>query len=178
MSELKPMSAAQYRSHAKKKEDELRPTEIVKLQSGSVFELRRPNLEAYMITGRLPQSLVREGMKAWKTGASADKIASDLGDKEVVDSLVFMREIVHDCTVTPKFVEFATNDKEISAADMLVEDFNEIFAWAMGHQGVAGIAGLQTFRAGYARGTAGDSSNIKKRRRKSKQPLETVGTVQ
>lgn len=177
MSDLKPMSAAQYRANAEKVNAD-RPTEVVQLKSGSVFELRRPDLAAYMITGRLPQSLVKEGMKAWKTGVSADQIATDLGDEAVVDSLVFMREVVHDCTVTPKFVEFATNENEISAADMLVEDFNEIFEWAMNYKGVAGIAGLRTFRQGSERGTVGDRTHSKRQRRKGKQPLESVGTVQ
>lgn len=177
MSDLKPMSAAEYRANAERIKAD-RPTQVVKLKSGSVFELRRPDLSAYMVTGRLPQSLVREGMKAWKTNISADKIASDLDDQDVVDSLIFMREIVHDCTVNPRFVEFATEDNQISAADMLVEDFNEIFSWAIGYQGVAGVIGLQTFREGSARGTAGNRTHGKKQRRKSKQPVESVGTVQ
>lgn len=175
MSELKPMSAAQYRANARKKNAE-RVTEIVKLSSGSVFELRRPDLEAYMMMGRLPQSLVNVGIKAWKAGPQ--KAAQDLSNEDAADALIFMREIVHDCTVNPKFVEFAVNDNEIGAGDMLKEDFDEIFHWAMTHQGVAGIASLQSFRAGQARGTAGAGANGKKQRRKRKQPVETVGTVQ
>src|SRR5688572_8250606 len=114
MSELKPMSAAEYRAKAQKKDAE-RPTEIVQLQSGSVFELRRPDLEAFMIMGRLPQSLVNVGLKAWKAGA--EKAAKELSNEDAADALIFMREIVHDCTVKPKFVEFSTNDDEISAGD-------------------------------------------------------------
>lgn len=177
MSELKPMSAAEYRANAERIKAD-RPTEIVQLKSGSVFELRRLDLGAYMVTGRLPQSLVREGMKAWKTSASTERIVSDLDDEDLVDSLVFMREIVHDCTVNPRFVEFATEDNQISAADMLVEDFNEIFYWAMGHKGVKGIAGLESFRAGSTRRTSSDRAHGKKQRRKSQQPVETVGSVQ
>jgi hypothetical protein len=177
MSGLKPMSAAQYRANAEKIKAD-RPTEIVQLKSGSVFELRRPDLHAYMVTGRLPQSLVHEGMKAWRSNTPAEKIASELDDEDVMDSLIFMREIVHDCTVSPRFVEFATEDNQISAADMLIEDFNEIFAWAMGHQGVAGITGLHTFPEGRTRGSAGARAHGKKQRRKSKQPIETVGSVQ
>lgn len=174
MSDLKPMSAAEYRANAQKKDAE-RPTEIVPLQSGSVFELRRPDLEAYIKTGRLPQSLVNVGLKAWKGGPQ--NAAADMSDKEAVDALIFMREIVHDCTVRPKFVEFATNDNEIGAADMLPEDFDEIYHWAMTHQGVAGIDGLQSFRPGQARGASGDSSHGKKQRRKSKRVVEVAGPV-
>lgn len=172
----KPMSAAEYRRNAERQRAK-RPTEIVKLKSGSVFELRRPDLQAYMVTGRLPQSLVREGLKAWKTNQSADKIASNLGDEEMVDSLVFMREMVHDCTVNPKFVEFATNENEISAADMLIEDFNDIFSWAMGHQGVKGIAGLESFRKGRKRRTAVAGADRKKQRSANKRSIESVGAV-
>lgn len=175
--ELKPMTAAQYRANADRIKAD-RPTEIVQLKSGSVFELRRPDLRSYMVTGRLPQSLMREGMKAWKANTPADQIAAELDDDEVVDSLIFMREIVHDCTVSPQFVEFATEENQIGAADMLVEDFNEIFRWAMGHKGVAGIDGLESFRSGSERGTAGASADSKKQRRKSKQPVEVVGAVQ
>lgn len=175
MSELRPMSAADYRANAQKVNDQ-RPTEIVKLKSGSVFELRRPNLSAYMVTGRLPQSLVSVGMKAWKKGP--EQVATDLNDDEAMETLIFMREIVHECTVRPKFVQFATNDDEISASEMLIEDFNEIFSWAMGYQGVAGINGLQSFLQGRTRGTAGVGSNSKKQRRKGKRTLEAVGTVQ
>ena len=175
MSELKPMSAAEYRANAKKKDAE-RPTEIVQLKSGSVFKLRRPDLEAFMITGRLPQSLVRVGLDAWKNGPQ--QTAGNMSDTEAIDAFVFMREIVHDCTVKPKFVEFATNDDEIGAAEMLKEDFDEIYHWAMTHQGVAGIAGLHSFREGQKRRTAGAGTDGKKRRRKRKQPLEVVGSVQ
>lgn len=175
MSKLKPMSAAEYRANARKKDAE-RPTEIVPLKSGSVFELRRPDLEAYMVMGRLPQSLVNVGLKAWQAGP--EQAAKELSTEDASDALIFMREIVHDCTVRPKFVEFAVNDDEIGAADMLKEDFNEIYAWAMTHQGVAGITGLQSFRARQTRGTAGAGNDGKKQRRKSKQPVETVGSVQ
>lgn len=175
MSELKPMSAAEYRANAQKKDAE-RLTEIVALKSGSVFELRRPDLEAYMVMGRLPQSLVNVGLRAWRAGPQ--QAAKDLSDEDATDALIFMREIVHDCTVKPKFVEFATSDDEIGAGDMLREDFDEIYHWAMTHQGVAGITGLQSFPPGQARGTAGPGSDGKKQRRKSKRSVETVGTVQ
>lgn len=176
MNELIPMSGADYRANAERIKNQ-RPTEIVQLKSGSVFELRRPDLSGYLVTGRLPQSLMAEGMKAWNLKKSAEQVAADLDDKSVIDSLIFMREIVHDCTVKPKFVEFATSDDEIGAAEMLPEDFSEIFSWAMGHKGVAGLAGLQTFPEGRERRTSGNSSDSKKQRRKSKRASESVGTI-
>lgn len=177
MSDLKPMSATDYRANAERVKAE-RPTEIVPLKSGSVFELRRPDLQSYMVMGRLPKSLVDVGMKAWKEKQGTAQIGESLTDEDAVDAMIFMREIVHDCTVCPKFVEFATNDNEIGAADMLREDFDEIFTWAMTHKGVAGIESLQSFREGSARGVAGAGAHGKKQRRKAMQPMESVGSVQ
>src|SRR6185369_9802402 len=127
--------------------------------------------------GRLPKSLVEVGVKAWKA-QSTEQAEDALTDKDALDALIFMREIVHDCTVNPKFVEFATNDNEIGAAEMLREDFDEIFHWAMTHRGVAGIESLQAFRRGSKRRIIASGSDRKKRRRADKQPLETVGSIQ
>lgn len=175
MSELKPMSAAEYRAN-KQKRDAEGPTEIVQLKSGSVFELRRPDLETFMVMGRMPQSLVQVGLRAWKNGPQ--RTAREMSNADAEEALIFMREIVHYATVKPKFVEYATNDDEISAADMLRADFDEIFHWAMTHQGVAGIDGLQSFRAGQERGTVGVGAHGKKQRRKGKRSAEAVGTIQ
>lgn len=177
---MKPMTARDYRANAEKVKAQ-RPTEIVTLKSGSVFELRRPDLQGYVVTGRVPQSLLAEGMKAWKQqGKVSDEDIKNAGLdlEEIADSLVFMREVVHECTVKPKFVEFATNDDEIGAADMLPEDFTEIFNWGMTYQGVAGLTGLQSFRKGQKRRTAGSGSNRKKQRDASKQAVEPAGSVQ
>lgn len=173
----KPMSAAEYRANAEKAKGK-RPTEIVRLASGSVFELRRPDLSSYMVMGRLPKSLVDVGVKAWRKKQGTKQIGESLSDDEAADALIFMREIVHECTVSPKFVQFATNDNEIGAADMLREDFDEIFSWAMNYRGVAGIESLQSFRKGPVRGTAGNRSDSKKQRGKGKSTPETVETVQ
>lgn len=165
----KPMSGAEYRAHAQRVKAKA-PSEPVTLKSGSVFELRRPDLMGMVATGRLPQSLLTEAMAAWKKNGSipqtqaASELAERMDGETMVNSLIFMREIVHECCVNPKFVEFATADDEIGAADMLPEDFSEIFSWAMGHQGVTGLDGLKSFREGRERGAAGNKSNRKKLR--------------
>lgn len=167
MSEVltKPMSGREYRLHAQAQKAE-QPTEIVTLKSGSVFELRRPDIQGYVVTGRLPQTLLTEAMAAWKKSgiASPAQLATQLGEKEVVDSLIFMREIVHEACVNPKFVEFATVDDDIGAAEMLPADFNEIFEWAMGYKGVAGLDNLKTFRNRSERRAAGSGARKPKQR--------------
>jgi hypothetical protein len=173
----KPMSAADYRRHAEAKRSE-GVTEIVTLSSGSVFELRRLDLQGHVLLGSVPQSLLAEGLSAWQGKGIAPPSQTRTDASLTAEALIFMREVVHECTVSPKFVEFATNDNEISARDMLKEDFLEIYHWAMGTQGVAGLDGLKSFREGRARSTANARAHSKKQRRKAEQPVEPVGTVQ
>lgn len=175
---MKPMTAADYRANAEKIRAQ-RPSEIVTLSSGSVFDLYDLDLQGYVVTGRVPQSLLAEGLKAWKAQGKVPKgSAQELDDEDLTNSLIFMREVVHDVCKNPKFVEFATKDDEIGAADMLPADFQEIFNRAMGHQGVTGLEGLKSFRAGSKRGAARNRSNGKKQRNKGKQSTQLAGTVQ
>ena len=157
------MNAQDYRAHVEQVKAN-KPTEIVTLKSGSVFELRRPNLQSWVMTGRVPQSLLEQGQKAWQeqgkvpTGASAKP-------KLVTDTAIFFLTLVQDCTVNPRLVQFPDPDKnEIGPETMLDEDFFEIVNWAMSGQGVAGVESLRTFREGRKRGTSGSRANGKKRK--------------
>lgn len=125
----KPMTAAEYAAHAEEVKAQ-QPTEIVTLKSGSVFELRRPNLKGYVITGRLPSSLLTAGMKATKGD-------TQLSEEDARDFPAFAASILRECCVNPRPDDI----------DMLAEDAWEIYMWAMTHQGVAGIDGLRNFRA-------------------------------
>jgi hypothetical protein len=174
----KPMSGAAYRANAEKVRRQ-RPTETVALSSGSVFELREFDIQGYALTGRVPQSLLSEGLKAWRTNGavSPETLQTTLGDKQVIDSLVFMREVVHECCANPKFVEFAVNDDEIGAADMLPQDFTEIFEWAMRHQKGAGLDGLKSFRKGRERGASSPRARGTKQRPKAIRIAETEAVI-
>jgi len=158
----KPMNAAAYRAHAEQVKAQ-RPSDLVTLKSGSVFELCRPNIQTWVMTGRVPQSLLEAGIKAWKEQGKVPVSAQKGSPSIVTDSAIFFVRLVQECTVNPKLVEFPDPDKnEIGPETMLDEDFWEIVGWAMTGQGVAGIDGLQTFRAGRKRGTSGSRSKRKK----------------
>lgn len=131
----RPMTAAEYAAHAEGVKSQW-PTQVVTLKSGSVFELRRPNLKGYVITGRLPASLLTAGLKvADKTGEK--KKADSITEEDARDFPAFAASILRECCVNPKPDDI----------DMLPEDAWEIYMWAMTHQGVAGIDGLRNFRA-------------------------------
>lgn len=128
----RPMTAAEYAAHAEQARAS-RPTQIVTLKSGSVFELRRPNLQGYVITGRLPQSLLIAGTKIKSMG---EPKAEEVTEEDARDFPAFAASLLRECCVNPKPDEI----------DMLPEDAWEIYMWAMTHQGVAGIDGLHGFR--------------------------------
>lgn len=155
----KPMTAEQYRQHAAQAKKE-QPTVIKTLPSGSVFELRRPNLQVWVMTGRVPQSLLDAGVKAWKEqGKFPEKGKQQIQTPQsIADSGIFFLKLVQECTVNPRLVEFPSSDgNEIGPDTMLDEDFFWIVNWAMNHEGVAGIDGLQSFREGRERGTSSNS---------------------
>lgn len=173
----KPMTAADYRANAERVKNQ-RPTEIVTLKSGSVFELRRPDLQAWVMTGRIPQSLLEQGMKAWQEQGKVPATVSVNKPEIVTDIAIFTLSVVQECTVSPRLVEFPDPEKnEIGPQTMLEEDFYEIFNWAMNYQGVTGLDGLKSFREGSKRGSAGNRTNRKKRGKKTESITEAPQMV-
>lgn len=155
----KPMTVAEYAAHAEAVEAK-RPTVIKTLRSGSVFELRKPDLQRMVILGLIPQTLLDEGVKAWEASGIKPKpkgkpAAIRISADAARNGLITMREVVRAACVQPAF-------NEVTAQSFLREDFDEIYYWAMGHEGVAGADGAATFRAGRKRRVAADSSDSKK----------------
>lgn len=162
----KPMSAAEYAAHAEAVEAQ-RPTIIKTLKSGSVFELRKPDLQRMVILGLIPQNLVDEGVRAWEESGikpKAEKKQFRISEEATKNGLIIMREVVREACVMPPF-------NELTAKWFLREDFDEIYYWAMGHEGVAAAEGARSFRKGRKRATANRGAG-----REKLQP-ETVSTA-
>lgn len=149
---MKPMTAAQYAAHSERVKAQQSPEpEIVTLKSGSVFELRRIDLKGMVQLGIIPHSLVSESLKALQNRGSY-KPADNPELK--IDGLILQREVVAACCVMPPF-------NEETAKAFLREDFEEIYNWAMSHQGVEGAEALTNFRKGRKRGTSRSRTNGK-----------------
>lgn len=167
MSEQKPVTASEYR---KRRATSERPTQLITVPSGFVWELRAPNILAYMATGRYPQSLVNKGLEAFKANGTLDpeklsesdkkklgeKVIKQSTDEEIAQTLIFMRQIVVDACVNPRIVVGGMGDDELDPIEVDPDDFRFIFNWCMTHGGVAGIDGLHTFRDGQAGGVVSD----------------------
>lgn len=137
----KPMTAAEYAAHAESVEAK-RPTIIKTLKSGSVFELRKPDLERMVVLGLIPQSLLDEGVRAWEESglkSAGNQVVQRVSAEAAKNSLITMREVVKEACVSPPF-------NEVTAKYFLRADFDEIYYWAMGHEGVKGAEGAQSFR--------------------------------
>ncbi len=170
-------SAAAYRRRSVTAEGS---TQLVKVPSGFVWELRPPNLLAYIATGRYPQSLVTKAREAWaKNGVMSEeqklKLGEDaikeMGEEDLSQLLIFMRTLVQDACVNPRIVVGGMGDDELDPIEVDPADFKFIFSWCMNHGGVPGIESLGTFRAGQPGRTAGRKSDGKKLRTRSRKSL-------
>lgn len=164
---MRATTAAEYR---KRRDTSKRPTQLVKTPSGFMWELRAPNILAYMATGRYPQSLVNKGMEAWKKTGKIDekelgeRLVKESSDEEIAQTLIFMRQIVTDACVKPRIVVGGIGEDELDPIEIDPDDFRFIFNWCMTHGGVQGIDALNTFRGGQQRGASGAKSDGKKLR--------------
>lgn len=166
MSELKPMTPAEYAAHAEAV-DSKRPTIIKTLKSGSVFELRKPDLQRMALLGLIPQSLLDESVRMWEASGlkPTSKSTISISNDAVKNGLITMREVVKDACVMPPF-------NEVTAKSFLKEDFDEIYLWAMGHEGVVAAEGARSFRKGRKRRAVATGIN------RTKLQAETVSTAE
>lgn len=169
---MKASTAAEYRKRQSTAEG---TTQLVTVPSGFVWELRPPNILAYIATGRYPQSLVNRAREAWrkngvlpKTDEAGEELVKAATDDEMAQLLIFMRTLVQDACVKPRIVVGGMGDDELDPVEVDPEDFRFIFSWCMSHGGVPGIESLENFRGGQPRRTAGAKSDGKKLRTRSR----------
>lgn len=172
---MKASTAAEYRKRQGKAEG---ATQLVKVPSGFVWELRPPNILAYIATGRYPQSLVNSARKAWKktgilptTDKAGEELIKQASDEEMAQLLIFMRTLVQDACIKPRIVVGGMGEDELDPVEVDPTDFKFIFSWCMSHGGVPGIESLENFRGGQQRGTSGAKPDGKKLRTRSRKAV-------
>lgn len=172
MSEKKGRAAA-YRESLRNKKIE---TVMVPMPSGFEWELKPPDLQGYIMTGRLPQSLLTQFLtmaekremtpEELKTPEALKKLSKKpLNAEEGISSLIFMRELVREACINPRIVIGGSGDDEIDPTEVDPEDFKFIVDWCLGHLGVAGVTGLQTFPSRSERRANGARARRKKLRK-------------
>lgn len=150
-------------------------TQLVTLPSGYVWELRPPNILAYIATGRYPQSLVNKARAAWKktgilpaTDEAGEELVKEASDEEMAQLLIFMRTLVQDACIKPRIVVGGMGEDELDPIEVDPVDFKFIFSWCMSHGGVPGIESLESFRGGRKRGVVGTQPDGQKLRARSR----------
>lgn len=174
-------SAAAYRKAVQSK-----PMELVDVTvpSGFVWKLRKPDLEGYIMTGRLPQSLVEQFLEAAERRgvvpselqqANAERfIKTPLNKDESMASLIFVRELVREACVVPRIVIGGVGNDEIDPTEVDPEDFKFIRDWCLLHLGVVGLGGLQKFPSRRQRRASGARARRKGVRRKAQPANQPV----
>jgi hypothetical protein len=157
-------------------------TTMVMVPSGFEWELRTPDLQGYVMTGRMPQSLVtqflasaeKRGLVPAEARGEALKKFSEqpVSQEETMSSLIFMRELVREACVSPRIVVGGTGDDEIDPSEVDPGDFRFIVSWCLSHAGVTGLDGLSTFRGRRERRAAAAVAGRPKLRRKTVKAVE------
>ena len=116
------MNAREYR---KRKQTAEAIGEIV-LPSGAVFRMRRPPLDVWMASGRIPQSFLRAMLEAQQGGAQA---ATQFSTEETLEGLTFLTEAVIYAAVEPRLAMQSDDEEVLALSDLDPEDFRFLTSW-------------------------------------------------
>jgi hypothetical protein len=138
------MKASDYKKHANKKQI----TEKITLPSGAEWQMRLPNLEQWVIAGKLPSSLVGKMAEAAKASdgqneQAAVELLKSFTEDEFNKALILGRELLIYSAVEPKVSSDGSGDT-LAIEDILPDDFAYLtkYVWSGGKQGQR----LETFR--------------------------------
>lgn len=120
-------------------------TEEVKLPSGAVFLLRRPELEVFTMAGTLPLTISARMKRAQESGQSVDAAFASLSVEDQIKTVQFGNRLIRHICVDPKIVDEPTNDDEIGIEDLSRDDLRFLTEWA---STIGGAADANQFRPG------------------------------
>jgi hypothetical protein len=150
-------------------------------KTGAVVRLRRADMEALAVMGRLPMSLVRAASRAVDTEESVEtpskKKPTSEEIEEGVKTAIFIRQMVVENCLEPRIQHqegvgvFFVNDVGTPVASVDKDDFYEMFAVISGEEGADG---LENFRNRKQRRASASKSNRKTLRTRPV-PVENEG---
>lgn len=124
------MKASEYRKRKAKAE----LTAQITLPSGAVFTMRRPPLDLWIASGKVPQSFLRAMLQAQEAGPNADV---NLSADETIDGLTFVTESVIYACVEPRVALNPESDDVLDLAELDTDDFQFLTGWVQ--QGCPGV---------------------------------------
>lgn len=117
------MKASEYR----KRKAEREPIADLTLPSGAIFKVRRPPLQVWITSGKVPQSFVRSMLNANLNGITAEA----LDPEETVSGLIFLRDAILYAVVEPRLIPGGTGENELDPAELDPEDFEFLQRWIL-----------------------------------------------
>lgn len=119
-------------SDYRKRKEGREPTVDLALPSGATFTLRRPPLEVWTVSGKIPQALI--SARTRESGTNCE-----IGDDELLASIVFVRDALLYACVSPKLIpptpeddlagRRELGDDELWADELDPEDFEYLANW-------------------------------------------------
>jgi hypothetical protein len=141
------MNASDYKKLASAKRTEAVVFDV-ELPSGSVWKLREPPIEQFILAGKLPASLTSKMAGLAKANGNSVQAQKDLLAKltpeDIMSNLEFGRDLILYCAVEPQISLHPTNDDQIAPEDILPDDFMFLVNWVL--SGGKSGGSLETFR--------------------------------
>jgi hypothetical protein len=119
--------AAEYRRLKEKHEHTFK----LALPSGAVWEVRRPPLQTWTMTGTMPAALVEESLKAEKDRREISEVITGLSPQEGREMLRFMRLAVEYAVVNPRLAP-GGGEGCLDPDEVCEEDFVFVAGWVIG----------------------------------------------
>jgi hypothetical protein len=130
--------AKEYRS---RKRDRL--SKLTVEATGETFIVRRVAVDAWIMAGRIPETLAREVLSAWQQVSSADAAMANLSPDQMMSGLQVVRDLVIYACVSPKLVigdvEADPDKDEIHFVELEPEERTALIAYCMQGTGATPI---------------------------------------
>lgn len=116
------MKASEYRH----RQQAAAVTGDITLPSGAVFKMRRPPLDVWMASGRIPQSFLRAMLEVQQGTGGAN---AQFSVEETLDGMTFLTEAVIYAAVEPRLAMQSDDSEVLLLADLDPEDFRFLTSW-------------------------------------------------
>ena len=116
------MKARDYRRLRQQRE----VTADVTLPSGAVFTLRRPSLDLWIASGRMPQTFLRAMLETQQATPGAQVVFSA---EETMDGIHFVRDLVCFACVSPRVAINPASEDVLDLAELDATDYQFLASW-------------------------------------------------
>jgi hypothetical protein len=126
--------AKEYRSRKRE-----RLSKLTVEATGETFIVRRVAIDAWIMAGRIPETLAREVLSSWKQMQDADRAAENMSVDQMMSGFQLVRDLVLAACVSPKLVigdaEADPDKDEIHFAELEPEERAALISFCMNGAG-------------------------------------------